>query len=171
MPDIKFERFERDCGHNRHSGRKINDFRVIIDGEFRALLKRNMYGRGYYLTDPDQRAIDRPNHKIHRSFPINIPSQAMFKMGILAVLTEGLIPDAQTLEEIRASEVAKQRQEALEEDARRRQGRMQESADKMYAMLRRLQKSKPAGVEIAGLDDLIHYIDYSKRSPHDPELD
>lgn len=171
MPEITFERFERDCGHNRESDRKINDFRVIIDGEFRALLKRNMYGRGYYLTDPDQRAIDRPNHKAHRSFAINIPSQALFKMGILAALTEGLIPDAQTLEEIRAAEAAKRRQEAEEKRAEERGERLREAGPRMYDMLRQLQKTKPAGVEITGLDELLHYIDYNKGELHDPDVD
>lgn len=160
MPDIKFERFVRDCAYNQQSDRKIYDFRVIIDGEFRALLIRHAACRGYNLTDIDGRTIERkPGNPWSR---VEILSKAMFRMGILAVLTEGLIPDAQTLEEIRANEAAKLHQEAAEEDAARRQGRMQESADKMYAMLRQLQKSKPAGVEIAGLDDLIHYIDYSK---------
>lgn len=172
MPEIKFERFERDCGHNRESDRKINDFRVIIDGELRALLKRNVHARGYYLTDPDQRAIDRPNTKAHRSFAITVMSQAEFKVAVLAALTEGLIPDAQTLEEIRAAEAAQRRQEAEDEDARRRKGRMMQAADKMYAMLRQLQKSKPAGVEIVGLDEVIQYIDYNKGVlRHDSDLD
>lgn len=167
MPEIKFERYERECAYNQQSDSKINDFRVIIDGELRAVLVRRAAGRGYWLHDADYRPIlSSPGNSWSA---IEIKAQSLFKSTILRYLT--LIPDAQTLEEIRASEAAKERQEAADEAARQRRGRMNNCAQRMYAMLRQLQKSKPAGVEIAGLDEVIQYIDYNKGELHDSDLD
>lgn len=180
MPEIKFERFERDAQFNKERAPrdKINDFRVIIDGEFRALLRRRVWGRGYFLTDIDQRDIERPYPKSYGGgHPIHIESQGLFKVAILAALTEGLIPDAQTLEEIRAVETAKMHAEAAEEDARRREGRMGNAAPRLYDLLKRYHDEGMLRGLGAGLGwresevtAILNYID-NGGTPNDTDLD
>jgi len=141
MPEIKFERYERDCDYNRspttHPRQKLNDFKVIIDGDERALLKRNVCSRGYYLTDLDGRAIKRPSRRpFSGTACIEIASQAEFERGIKLLLDEGLIPDMQTLEEVRAQEAAAKIEKEREELERKRRHRMNEAAPQMYAILK-----------------------------------
>lgn len=51
-PKIVLSRYERDCPHNRNGMTpKINDFRVYVDGEFRAVFKKEYSGRGYRAYD------------------------------------------------------------------------------------------------------------------------
>lgn len=115
MNKIKLQQYERDCPANttmRNDGRPsrhlIRDFRVLIDGEHRAILTRNRYGGGgYELRDPDHRQItngDKTN--AHSDLPIKIASQAMFLTGLTKLLEAGRIPTLAQIETARAKDRA-----------------------------------------------------------------
>lgn len=160
MPEIKFERHERDCEYNKERRAKgdvrsiLNDFHVIIDGEHRAILSRKDVGRGYWLTDLDGRRI-RTNPD-NRFTEIVVEAQSLFKGVVLRHLA--LIPDTQALEEIRAAEGAKLRQQAAEEDAARRQGRLNQAAQRMYDLLREYRDGVGGGWPDR-IADVLHFID------------
>lgn len=62
-PEIKFVRVVRECGHNdnlRPGEKIIYDFDVIVDGVNLATWKRNIYKRGYYLSDSGGREVKAP---------------------------------------------------------------------------------------------------------------
>lgn len=51
-----------------HEGDRLNSFRVLIDGEARAMFIPKSFRRGYTLKDSQGRPIRRPHHVKHYSF-------------------------------------------------------------------------------------------------------
>lgn len=104
-PKFTFERVVRDCPHNdscTDARQIIYDFDVIIAGERRAVLRRNVHGRGYDVVDAELEAIYvRPvppntNAYYHQA---KVEKQADFVSAIDGLLLSNRIP---TVEDTKA---------------------------------------------------------------------
>lgn len=100
MPEIKLEKFERDCPANeslRKEGKRlIKDMRVFINGEYRALLSSRwgFHGsNGYHLFDIDHRPIHQEdNHWNSRTQGYTISSKAEIMPALNQALQNNRIP-------------------------------------------------------------------------------
>lgn len=111
MPTIKFERFERECGHNEQARKDgsqlLYDYRVIIDGEFRALWSRQSYASRdelYRLYDPDHRPILIDPEQYHKHMGAPVPNKAAFEAAIAEALAGNRIPTLAQLAELTKAE-------------------------------------------------------------------
>lgn len=112
--NITFERFERDCGFNQNERQRSNnprllyDFKVVIDGEWRAILKRGI-GRGYEIYDADHRPIHGRNRSTHYAKHLGeeVEKQADFFQFVSDLLVMGRIPTLAEMAEKREQEAAR----------------------------------------------------------------
>lgn len=107
IPAVTFKRVERVCAANqsrRESGDTSDityDYEVIIDGEHRASLRREIFGRGYRLYDADGRPIPEPGHHA-KHLGMDVEQKSHF----LSVIREQLhrIPSVWGMAEMRSAE-------------------------------------------------------------------
>lgn len=85
MSKIEFEKFKRDVDWG-----VIYDFKIIIDGEFRAIWRRDISSVGYFLTDITEHSIYIAEG--YRDKDIICPKQALFESMTDELMTARLIP-------------------------------------------------------------------------------
>lgn len=126
--NIVFERFDRDCGHNETVRAKggnprdlIRDFRVIINGEHRATLRRSVLRRGYEIFDADDRAIHaKDDYWLPKHIGQHCEKQDDFLQFVSDLLSAGRIPTIEKMAELREAEArAAAEQQAAEAEAAR----------------------------------------------------
>jgi hypothetical protein len=113
-PVIAFERFERDNDYNKNCRAKgrnrdiIYDFKVLVDGEWRAIWSRIFSGKGYELRDPDHRPIKErpPEGRSWTTYAVTVARQAEFANCIERCLIEDLIPTLDEMARLRLIEEA-----------------------------------------------------------------
>lgn len=122
--NITLERFERDSEANKKARQESNqprltyDFKVLIEGEYRALLSKEVYGRGYRIYDPDHRPLRKAGDSGYpKHLGSEIGKQADFFQVVKDMLDAGLIPTIAGLAKQREREAAK----AIEDDKTARQ--------------------------------------------------
>ena len=159
MTTIKFERFERVCGHNktaRENGelsRIIYDWKVLIDGEYRAKLERySGSSQGYTVQDVDGDPIDPPakGYRIGR----RIPNQSLFVTVIEDMLANELIPTLEQIEAKRAEKQAKIDKRKAEQAEQYRLNTIQQAGTFLYAALKLAQAEihNPGAARANGID-------------------
>ena len=165
--EIKFERYERDCPHNetiRKAGETrgiIYDFKVIIDGVFRAVWFKNSFGIGYELKDAAPDHEDRqyiryplgPDNTNPRA-TVKVNKQDEFLSMIERIISA--IPTPEALEVRKAERLRKEAEKVIADAESARQYRMKYKAGDMYEIIYNLYKN---GV-ISGLgQDIIEYVE------------
>lgn len=106
--NITFGRYERDCpaNKNRRAGSRplFYDFRVVIDGEYRAILSKG--SNSYRLYDPDYRPILTDADAASVYFPKHMGSEVKKQDDFFQFVADNLhrIPTAEQLAETRRKE-------------------------------------------------------------------
>ena len=140
---IKFERFARDCGANEDRKRKglplYYDWRVLIDGEFRAVLVREIYGKGYELNDAAYRTIYEASEVTwgYRR-PVKIANKAGFEAAIETALRDNLIPTIAELKWLRAYDAATVINKRIDQEAEDRAERIAKAAPQLYEVAQKV---------------------------------
>ena len=162
---IKFERCERDCPHNdaiRKAGETrgiIYDFKVIIDGVFRAKWVKD-FGTGYELKDaaPDFEDCFYIRHPLGADKNPRAKVRAKKKDEFLGLVQLAIpnIPTPVMLEARKAERLRKEAEKVIADAESSRQNRMKSKAGDMYEILFNLYKNGA----ISGLGkDIIEYVE------------
>lgn len=152
-PPLKFERVLRDCDYNKRlqaeyagSGTAphlIYDFKVLINGEFRALLNRRTAGPGYVVYDADHQPI-APVRNVGRTIVYGghaiefISKQSGFEFAIQRLLTEGAIPTLGELVVRQEQREAAERKALADREERVRVDRIKDAGVDLYEALKAL---------------------------------
>lgn len=148
---IEFERYERDCPANRqrHAGREmgafIYDFKVIIDGEHRAILSREVYGKGYRLYDAAHRPIVESAGNRYAHMGLEVEKQADFADAVRAQIDR--IPSAWGLSELACAEALIDIQITVEARKRLRQDAINKHADAVFDALVHLTNTATSNMQ------------------------
>lgn len=112
MPKIEFIREERDCGHNKDLRADgvtrgiLYDWKVMIDGEYRALLHRVSHSNYYEVIAAGRRSFDPIKEGAGWSArTARVGKKADFEAKISELLERGKIPTLQQMADQRAAYV------------------------------------------------------------------
>lgn len=144
MATIKFVRVERDCDANK-SARKdaaqdgttprlIYDFDVMIDGEKRAAMDRDAFGKGYYVQDADGRPVDPPLP--HYRTGRKVDSKAEFLTIVSELLDAGKIPTLAEMAAKRDAEAQAKREKIAAQKEKMRIAAINTHAAEAYEALK-----------------------------------
>jgi len=140
MPTIKFVRVERDCPRNkslRAAGDNVGiiyDFDVLIDGEKRAQMRRDIHGRGYQVYDADGRPVGKGRYD-----GADVGSKAEFLNVASALLDAGLIPTLAQMAEKRAAEARAKAEAVAAKKEEQRQHAIRHHATALYDALKEIR--------------------------------
>lgn len=141
LPKIHFEEVVRDCGYNRQAeengDKLLKDLRVIIAGEYRAILSRCSPGeRGYHIFDIDHRPLYLDEWRRASLQGQKVDSRAGAHKFIKDMLLNNRIPTMAQIEQKRAEEKeATQAKEAAEKEAKKLRI-IQAAAPRLFADLK-----------------------------------
>lgn len=140
MATIKFERFERDCQYNercrKDGGRFIYDYRVMIDGEFRAVLSRDL-GNKYELYDAEHRPIHLGEGNWYpKHIGSKIGHKKDFQGAISVALADNKIPTLAQLAELQQAEDFADAKAAADQREAERVRRIRAAAVDLYDVLK-----------------------------------
>jgi hypothetical protein len=143
MADIKIEKYQRDCPHNTQligvkGARLIYDFRVIIDGEYRAEIRGGAINKDYGLYDTARRPIyiRGNNAVIGRKRDL-----VLFQQTIEKLLHEDKIPTLDEIATYRAGLVQQREAAYVASQEHARIERIQWAAVDLYEALKAMMQA------------------------------